>query len=162
MSAASVDVRVGGGGHGDPEGLRAVLVGSWMLHSYTERDLATGEIGFPFGECASGMITYTPDGAMSVLICRNDLDSDRADLFEMSPEEAMSVAGGFLAYGGTFACEPGAVVHRVEISSIPSFARVVQRRAVRLEEGVLTLSTDTPVLSRGRTVVATLTWHRRR
>lgn len=143
------------------ERLRASLIGSWMLRSYMERDVATGEVGFPFGEDASGMITYTSEGTMSVLICRNDLDSGRADLFEMSPEEAISVAAGFLAYGGAFTCESGSVVHRVEISSVPSFARAVQRRIVRVERSLLTLSTATPMLSHGRMVNATLVWQRR-
>ncbi len=144
----------------ESEKLGQALVGSWSLRSYTERDLNTGEISHPFGEDAVGTITYSSDGRMSVLIGRSNLDSNRTDMFVMTPEEATVIATGFLAYCGTYVCEPNLVTHRVEISSIPAFSRVQQQRAVEMERNLLTLSTVTPIVSRQRTVNATLIWQR--
>jgi hypothetical protein len=42
--------------------LRADVIGTWELTSYTLRNGLDGSVVHPFGEDATGLLIYSPDG----------------------------------------------------------------------------------------------------
>jgi hypothetical protein len=100
------------------------LVGAWELE-WVDRDTANGPVVARPPQI-SGILTYTPDGYMSVFFL-----ADR-----------QVVGFPFAAYSGTVSFEPGRVVHHVLLGTAPTDAGTTQLRDVILDRaaGSLTLT----------------------
>ena len=135
------------------------LVGTWQLVSFELRD-EKGSVTLPFGEHPAGFITYGPDGRMAVQFGRADRPRLRLDdWLAAEPQEILSAAGDFYAYGGTYEYREGAVLHHIDVSLMPNWIGSTQRRLVALGADTVTLSTP-PGTFAGQQQVATLVWRR--
>ena len=143
--------------------LRDQLIGTWRLVSYVERPVDGSAPIHPMGEHPVGIIMYAPDGYMAVQIMRRDRQPFASgDWFRGLPEEYRAEATSYIAYAGPFAVdeERGVLRHTMEVSLFPNWTGQTQPRVVRLEGDTLHLSTETPMPSGGRSVMAYLEWRR--
>ncbi|MGH1341519.1 MAG: lipocalin-like domain-containing protein [Nannocystales bacterium] len=118
------------------------LVGTWELEVF-EVELADGRRVFPMGADARGSLMYTEDGRMSATLSaaeRAPLSVPRLEAFARAPSSEKAAAfDSYLAYVGRYTVEPGAVVHHVELASVPNIVGANQRRDATLEADHLTL-----------------------
>lgn len=137
------------------------LAGSWRLRDWVAIDDG-GATSHPMGSSPEGVLTYSPDGTMVVLMGpagRERFGSD--DLTGGSPAEQADAFRTFVAYGGGYEIDGPVVRHRVEHSLFPNWVGTVQERSWTLDEAgsVLTL-TSPPIALGGNTRVQRLTWER--
>lgn len=143
------------------DGVRERLIGAWSLVSYS---MATevGEVLYPLGPDATGLIVYTPNGFMSGQIQAAERRPYASkDVHRGAPEEAGAAVNGYLAHSGPFVVDEdeGTVRHRPAVSLFPNWVGTTQKRYVRLDGPELVLSTD-PARYRGALRAATLRWKR--
>jgi hypothetical protein len=142
-------------------GLARAIVGTWELDSYSTTSSA-GEIAYPLGTDASGLILYTADGYMSAQIMasgRPPYTSTRVHGGTAAERDA--AAGGYMAYSGPYRVdEVEAVVwHEVSVSLYPNWVGGDQKRTVEIVGSHLTLSSD-PLVFRTMTLRPKLVWRR--
>ncbi|PLB53303.1 hypothetical protein P170DRAFT_424060 [Aspergillus steynii IBT 23096] len=137
-----------------------ILLGSWSLLECKTTDLNGKETNFPMGQSPRGLLMYTTDGYMS------------AQLLSQSPETRPSTefsVTDFVAYSGRFEVvqlpKDGnclRVNHLVAVASFPDWIGQVQSRIARFndEEGLMELSTASPIFLAGRQCHATLQWRK--
>ena len=102
------------------------------------------------GDKLTGTIMYAPDGYMAVQIMRQDRPKfPSGDWLLGTDEEIKEAALGYFAYSGPFLIDEANMVltHSLSVSLDPNWLGQVQRRAVRIEEDLLHLSTETPIES---------------
>ena len=118
---------------------------------------------YPFGEDASGLLVYAPDGYMSAVLSRAgrpSLAASRLETARRAPAEQRAAAfDGYLSYGGRWRIEGREVVHEVTHALTPNLVGAANRRRVALSEGRVVLSYDLPARS-GVTRHYSLTWRR--
>ena len=137
------------------------LVGSWRLASF-EVITSAGETSYPFGQDASGLLVYGPEGRMSVQIARPGRpEFADENLGEGTAEEVGAAYAGYIAYFGTYQVAPdeGKVTHYVQGSLFPNWVGHAQERFYQLAGDTLLITTP-PTPFRGDTVNAVLTWER--
>jgi hypothetical protein len=131
------------------------LVGAWKLVSFEARS-SNGEVSYPYGRNAFGMLMYDAGGNVFVLLMRRDRPKFASDdLWRGTPEEIKAAFEGFVAYCGTYEVdeEKGTVTHHVEGSHFPNWAGTDQVRLFKCSGDQLTLSTPpTPLGGRQSTV----------
>jgi hypothetical protein len=135
------------------------IVGTWRLDSFVVRD-DEGNISYPMGPDAEGLLTYTDDGRMTVQW--GEANRPRlavADWWSATDTEISAAARGFLAYSGTYEIRDGTVAHRIELSLMPNWVGEVFLRTVAFDGDTVTLSTP-PTPIGGHLQVATLVWRR--
>ena len=82
--------------------LKDQLVGTWTLVSW-EQTRADGSKNHRFGASPKGVNTFDANGNFSLIIMRPDLPKIAAgDPEKPTPEEALAVARGAIAYFGTY------------------------------------------------------------
>jgi hypothetical protein len=140
---------------------RGDLVGSWRLRQWVAFS-EDGSESLPLGDAPKGLLVYSPDGTMIVLMARADrpriISDDVTGGTEIERAEAFA---SFIAYGGSYSVEGDAVNHHVEMSQFPNWVGTVQRRRWALDStrAVLTI-TSPPVTLAGATRIQRLTWER--
>jgi hypothetical protein len=142
--------------------LRDELVGTWELKSYNLRDGPYGQVVYPFGEDATGLLIYSADGYMSVqLMQANRPLFDRPDTDGGTAAQAAAAASGYLAYSGPFDVDEstGTLRHEATISLLPNWLDRPLLRRSTLQGNQLTL-TGTSTAADGGTIVASLVWTR--
>jgi hypothetical protein len=92
------------------------IVGSWRLVSWVEVDTESKSAHNVFGDNPTGMITYTPDGRMSVFI----IDPKRTKPAgpKATDAEAVELYRTIIAYSGSYGIEGNKVTHKIEFSCI--------------------------------------------
>jgi hypothetical protein len=169
-----IDDRLDFGAHGDTrmttrEGnlmaaqsddkLRDALIGTWRLVAAEREEIPSGAKTAYLGENPSGRLHYMPDGRMLALITRAGRKAPAGKV--ATPAEAEALIRSMVAYGGTFECVDGHVLHHCDISWTESFTGTLQKRSVTLEGDRLTLSPPpSPDPSDGTMSVRRLTWER--
>jgi hypothetical protein len=137
------------------------LVGGWRLRRWVALD-EDGTETLPMGADANGLLTYTGDGTMIVVIGRADrppFGSD--DVMGGSEAERAGAFASFLAYGGRYEVVGGSVIHHVEASLFPNWVGTAQRRTWQFEAGDRRLTLVSPPLAVGVTRrTQRLTWER--
>ena len=137
------------------------LVGSWRLLSWEA--VAEGQAPHrPMGTDVEGLLVYSSDGTMMVLIgSAGRAAFAAADLLQATPEERSRAIETFIAYGGSYDVSADTVRHHVAMSLFPNWVGSVQQRYVAFDEGgdVLTLTSD-PILVRGSERSQRLVWER--
>ena len=137
------------------------LVGSWALEAF-EVELADGTRRFPMGSDADGRLMYGADGRMSATLSvanRTSLTVDRLESYAKAPSgEKAAAFESYLAYVGRYTVEDAAVVHHVELASVPNIVGVDQRRDATLDGDVLVLRYA--VQGKRGTRTNTLRWRR--
>lgn len=104
------------------------LLGSWRLESF-ERFPDAGERVLPLGARPDGLLSYTPDGMMSVHLVADEGEAE---------VEMPAYTGYFGGFGVDR--EKGVVRHQIEAASAPGLAGTVQERHYQLSGDRLELN----------------------
>jgi 3-hydroxybutyryl-CoA dehydrogenase len=143
---------------GAPSRKRGPFIGTWRLVSFEAK--AEGRATFPFGEDATGMLTYSSEGRMSVILSRaTRARFETADSKAGTMDERAAAFDSCFAYGGTFEVGEGKVIHRIEQCTHPNWVGTDQVRFYHFEGGRLILETP-PMPMEGRQTVSRLVWER--
>lgn len=143
--------------------LREQLIGAWKLVSYIAAPVDGSAPLHPMGENPMGIILYTPDGYMSAqLMCSGRRAFASGDWLDGTAEEYREEASTYIAYSGPFHVdeEKRTLTHTMFVSLFPNWIGQTQPRAVRIENDILRLGTETPIRAGGRLVMAQLEWRR--
>lgn len=137
------------------------LVGTWKFISVTSTTETGQPITEPYGHNPTGILMYTADGRMMVMITNGGRKpfsiSDRVSAPANERAEAFAT---LVAYGGRYTVTGDKVIHHLEISAVPNFLNTDNvRTIVKLDGKHLTLRTP-PFLKGGRRVVEDLVWER--
>ena len=138
---------------------RARLIGTWKLVSVVNEDVSTGAKTDYFGPNPAGYINYGPDGRMIVINARSDRQKPAGA--SPTPEEAVELFKGVLAYAGTYTIDGNEVTHHVDISWNEAWTGTYQTRIARFDGDRVHLFTKPsrdPV--NGRMSVRTMTWEK--
>jgi len=137
------------------------FIGTWKLVS-SEFRLSNGQVTYPMGRDAIGIIMYDTNWHVSVQIMRPDRPAFASgDQLKGTPMEIKSAFEGFVAYYGIYEVneEKGIVTHHLEGSLFPNWVGTDQRRFFKFSGNRLTLSTP-PILFGGQQVTVVLIWER--
>lgn len=135
------------------------VLGTWKLVSFELRN-EVGEINYPYGQDAIGILIYTADGYMSVTIMsKNRSCFTSGDLIKGNSDEKCAAIDTYLSYCGRYEVHADRIIHYPETSLFPNWVSVPQERLLHLVGNQLTLSTS-PTWIGGQRQVACLTWRR--
>ena len=139
--------------------LSSQIVGVWKLTSYARKDVETGKTSATFGERPVGYCHYTRAGHFIV----NYVAQDRKinEKAELTDAESLDAFKTLSASGGTYKIEGDKVIHKYEVSYIPSWAGTTRTFQAQIAGNKLSLTTA-PFKSRrdGKDIVAATTWER--
>ena len=117
-------------GGAEGKSLKDQLVGTWIYVSSTaKRDDGTN-VPRP---SLQGAVTYTADGRFHFITVRTDAPKyASSDPARPSPEEAMAIASGVVAYTGTYTVDESTkTVHaNIETSSFPNLVGAPNQRRI--------------------------------
>ena len=137
--------------------------GAWNLVSFEVRR-SDGEIMYPFGRDADGILIYEADGYFSVQLMQRDRPKFASgDIQNGTVDEISSAYKGYISYYGTYVVDEaeGVMTHQVRGSLFPNWVGEDQRRYFKLSGSQLTLSTP-PTPFGGQELTALLIWERAR
>lgn len=137
------------------------LVGAWRLKAF-QIESSDGEISYPFGDNAQGLLLYSRCGIMSAQIMGLDRPLFASDDQQNGTVEEMeSSFKNCISYFGTYELhdDEGYVIHHVENSLFPNWNQLPQKRFFELEGDSLRISTP-PVNWDSKQQVAVLVWER--
>ena len=136
------------------------LWGTWRLVSYQRTLVETGETRDFFGRAPRGLLNYSPDGRMIVIVVKQERPRP-AGLARITDHDRVELHQSMVAYAGTYTFDGIAVTHHVEISWNEVWTGTNQIRNVRFEGRRLILSTD-PLTdpADGKQITAVLVWER--
>jgi hypothetical protein len=121
------------------------LTGTWKLESFTGTD-EEGHVEHILGEDATGFISYSSDGWVSVQILRAGRPRyDIPDVEGGSDAQTLAAARGMFAYAGRFDVdeENATVYHKLEFSLITNWIGSRQKRYIgKVSDTVLELTAD--------------------
>lgn len=164
-SASAADTAVAdqpGGELGQGLG-REAFIGSWRLKSFEAR-LSDGQVIYPFGQDADGVLTYTQDGRMSVAVWKaNRQPFAISDQQRGTPDENTAAVRSYITYLGTFSVdrEANTVSHVVEQSIFPNWNGGTQTRIYKFTDHGNRLELTTPPTPfGGQTLIGALVWER--
>jgi len=110
--------------------LKDQLVGTWIYVSSTGKREDGSAVPRP---SAQGAVTYTADGRFHFITVRTEVPKYASgDPARPSPEEAMAVASGVVAYTGTYTLDESTkTAHlNIETSSVPNFVGAPNQRRI--------------------------------
>ena len=112
------------------------LVGTWKLVSFKVPN-DKGELEDRFGPNPIGVLTYTADGRVSIVMA----DSRRKPFASWPPpaEDVRATFLTFASYAGTYTFSGDKVTHHIEVCLIQALVNTDQVRSVKLEGDHLTL-----------------------
>ncbi|HUD45261.1 MAG TPA: lipocalin-like domain-containing protein [Candidatus Baltobacteraceae bacterium] len=125
--------------------LREWMVGAWRLVSLTEHRV--GEISYPLGKDAVGLLLYDRVGRMSAQLRRTPQPLFAHDDWRRATDEEKAAAwSNYFGYFGSYTidADEGAVIHHIEGSSFPNVVGSDQVRYFQFDDGKLILNADTP------------------
>ena len=137
------------------------FAGSWKLVS-SEFRTSDGDVSYPLGKDAVGLIMYDNKGHVSAQIMRPDRPKfASSDHLEGTPAEMKSAFEGYIAYYGTYEVneKKRTITHHAKGSLIPNWVGVPLERFFEFSGNRLTLSTP-PMPMGGKDVVGLLIWER--
>jgi hypothetical protein len=90
------------------------VVGTWRLVSWAEVETESKAVHTPFGENPTGVLTYTPDGRMSLFI----IDPKRKPPAgpKATDAEGVELYRTMIAYLGAYSLDGNKVTHKIEVS----------------------------------------------
>jgi hypothetical protein len=110
--------------------LKDQLVGTWVYVSSTGKRDDGSNVPRP---SLRGAVTYTPDGRFHFITMRTDAPKyASSDPSRPSPDEAMAIASGSIAYTGTYTLDENTkTVHaNVEASTFPNLVGAPNQRRI--------------------------------
>lgn len=150
---------------GDAAGKPATadFVGSWRLISFEARS-SDGEVRYPMGEDAGGLLIYTKSGQMSAAVWRagrtpfavNDQQKGTSEEYTAAMQSYIQLIGAFTVDG-----EAGTVSHHLEEAMFPNWSGTEQKRFYEFSDGGDRLTLKTPPIDFGDSkMVWTVRWAR--
>jgi len=118
------------GAHAQTASLKDQLVGTWIYVSSTGKREDGSEVQRP---SLQGAVTYLADGRFHFITTRTDSPKYASnDPSRPSPEEAMAVASGSIAYTGTYTVdEASRTVHaNIEVSTFSNLVGAPNQRRI--------------------------------
>jgi len=115
------------------------LIGTWGLTSFVRELSGTGERYNQLGERPEGVIGYSADGRMYVILLAGDRVRPQGEM--PTNQERIALFKSMIAYGGTYTADDHKVVHHVDLSWNGARAGSDQVRFYTLEGDVLTIRT---------------------
>lgn len=142
---------------GGPEDER--FVGTWKLLSLELRS-EDGGISYPLGNDAKGIIIYSADGYMSVILS----GADRArfavdDSLGGTEKEKADAYSTYFSYCGPYEVRGNVVIHHIELSSFPNWSGTDKERFFKFDDNKLILSAS-PYLVGGKEQTPYVIWER--
>ena len=110
--------------------LKQQLIGTWIYVSSTAKRDDGSNVPRP---SAQGAVTYTADGRFHFITTRTDAPKYASgDLARPSPDEAMAIASGSIAYTGTYTVDEGTkTIHvNIETSTFPNLVGAPNQRRI--------------------------------
>jgi hypothetical protein len=110
--------------------LKDQLIGTWIHVSTTAKRDDGSNVQQPSSQ---GAVTYTSDGRFHFISTRTDLPKYASnDRTRPSPDEAMAIASGVLAYTGTYTVDENTkTIHaNIETSTFPNLAGAPNQRRI--------------------------------
>ena len=136
-----------------------LFVGAWRLLSFEART-SSGEVSYPWGRDAVGVLLYGQDGYMAGSLMRADRANFKsADISAATPEEKLAAFDSYSSYCGTYEVKPDKIIHHVKLSLFPNWSGGDQERYFELAGNHLTLRTP-PTTVGGVERTAILIWQR--
>lgn len=134
------------------------FIGAWALVSWELRRADGGEPYYPLGKDAKGLLIYSADGHMSVVLSKSDRAPFETDfLLEGTPAEKVAAMESYMSYAGRYEVRKDMVVHHVEYSLFPNWIGTAQERFYKFEQDGLTLSAA-PFVKDGVEQTALIVW----
>ncbi len=140
--------------------LQEKLCGTWRLVSYQRTVVETGETRDFFGRSPRGLLNYSPDGRMIVIVVKQERPRP-AEPSRMADRDRVELFQSMVSYAGTYTFDGKTVTHNVEISWNELWTGTNQIRNARIEGRRLILSTD-PITDPidAKQITAVLVWER--
>ncbi len=116
--------------HAQEKSLRDQLVGTWIYVSSTAKRDDGSEVQRP---SLQGAATYTSDGHFHFITTRTDTPKYASnDTGRPSPEEAMAVASGSIAYTGTYTVDENSrtILANIETSTFANLVGAPNQRRI--------------------------------
>jgi hypothetical protein len=136
------------------------LVGVWRLLVIEFR--SEGEVFYPYGREAKGIMIFEPGGWSSTQIMRSGRTTFvSGDPYRGTPEEVRDAAEGYMAHSGPYTVdeEHGVVRHEVVCCLFPNWVGSVLTRFFRREGNRLIIGTP-PLIAGSRMADVMLIWER--
>jgi hypothetical protein len=115
------------------------LFGTWKLKQFVREVAGTGERYDQLGPHPEGVLSYSKDGRMSVLLLAGDRVKPSGDV--PTSQEKVALFETMIAYAGTFTVDGGKIVHHVDLSWNGARAGTDQVRFYSLQGDILTIKT---------------------
>jgi hypothetical protein len=134
--------------------------GVWKVVDYTATDPSTGAIQHPFGINPVGAAIYTAKGQMSVFVAGSQRVASTGTGAQRAQERA-ALLDSMYAYTGTYTVKGNAVTIHVESAWQPDWVGTDKTRTLRIDHGILTITTA-PMTSPvdGKTYVSVTSFRR--
>ena len=140
------------------------FIGAWSALSWELRPTGGGEPYYPLGKDATGMLIYSADGHMSVVLSKpGRAPFETPWLLEGSPAEKVAAMDSYVSYAGRYEIheKENKVIHHVEFSLFPNWIGTAQERFFKFEQDDLVLSAA-PFEKDGIEQAAFLVWRKLR
>jgi hypothetical protein len=138
---------------GDP------IVGTWRLSSFTEENLETGAVSYPFGKKAKAIVIYTVDRHVATIFAAADREQPVAA--QATEQEAIDLYRSMIAFAGRYELIGNRLIYHPEISWNEAWNGTTQERIFEINRDRLEVK-SMPVVSTlsGARTVFSLVWER--
>lgn len=135
------------------------IVGTWHLVSFTEQDLATGSVTFPFGPRAKAAVIYTAAGNVITIFAASDRTPPSAA--QATDQEAVALYRSMIAFAGRYELAGDKLIYHPEISWNEAWNGTRQERLFEIADDQLEVR-SVPAVSAltGARTVFSLIWKR--
>jgi hypothetical protein len=136
------------------------ILGAWRLVAFTRRS-AMRHTEDVFGPDPQGLLCYTADGGLSVVLSAADRITRFADDGFLSGTMAEKAAAyeSYCSYAGRYTIDGDTITHHLDLSLFPNWRGSIQPRRWRFEEDCLVL-TSQPIVADGQSWVYEARWRR--
>ena len=118
---------------------RDLILGSWRMTSWVTRDVETGESQDALGQNPCGIVVYTPERVVFLILKNNRL---RPKQMPPSAGEKIALFDTMFAYSGSYTVESDRVVHHVDLSWNEAWTGTDQVRFCKVDEHTLTYTSS--------------------
>jgi hypothetical protein len=135
------------------------IVGTWRLSSFTEENLETKAVRYPFGEKAKAIVIYTVDGHVATIFATADRKPPGSA--QATDQEAIDLYRSMIAFAGRYELIGNRLIYYPEISWNEAWNGTTQERRFEVIGNRLEVK-SVPVVSTltGARTVFSLVWQR--
>jgi Lipocalin-like domain len=135
------------------------LAGTWTLVAASASTASGERSDSPFGPSPTGILMYTREGRMAVMISYSGRKPLPADPFLATIEERAEAFTTFFAYAGRYTLTGDKVIHHAEISSEQNFVGTDLVRLIEFQ-GDRIILVSPPMSINRKTQTFELVWER--